>query len=116
MNRRLKNVFKLSSRITLYVPATKNVNEEFDNAEYVDRAAVLFSELFGGSTSTPALGYWLSPTKGLVKENTALVFTYCNEEDLNRHIDKLVDFCEQLKTELSQESVALEINGEMYFV
>lgn len=114
-NSKLKNAFKLSSRITLYVPATINVNEEIDNTKYIDQAASLFSSCFGGSTSTPAIGYWLSQT-GLIKEKTTLVFAYCNDQDLQNNIDQVVEFCESLKTELNQEAIALEINGEMYFI
>ena len=115
-NAKLKNAFKLSSRITLYVPATINTKEEIDNSLHVDRAASLFSECFGGSTSTPALGYWMSNTQGLIKEKTTIVFAYCSDSDLQKNIDKIVEFCEQLKKEMSQEAIALEINGEMYFI
>jgi hypothetical protein len=115
-NKKLKNCFKLSSKITLYVPATVNTNQNIDNSEFVDKAATLFSECFGGSTSTPALGYWMSNTEGLVKEKTTIVFAYCSDSDLQKNIDEVIEFCESLKTEMSQESIALEINGEMYFI
>lgn len=115
-NKKLQNAFKLSSRITLYIPATIEVNKEIDNTKYVDQAASLFSQCFGGSTSTPALGYWLSNTQGLVKEKTTIVFAYCNNNQLEQNIDQIVEFCEGLKKEMSQEAIALEINGEMYFI
>lgn len=115
-NKRLKNIFKLSSKITLYIPATINVSNKINNVKYVDEAAKFFSTLFGGSTSTPALGYWLSQEKGLIKEKTTLVFAYCNDQDLRNNIDQVIDYCEGLKKELSQESIAIEINGEMYFI
>jgi len=115
-NSKLKNAFKLSSKITLYVPATINVDKNVDNSQYVDRAASLFSECFGGSTSTPALGYWMSPVAGLVKEKTTIVFAYCTESDLQSKIDQVIDLCESLKKEMAQEAIALEINGEMYFI
>ena len=71
---------------------------------------------FGGSTSTPALGYWLSNTAGLIKERTTLVFAYCSDNDLQKQIERIVTHCETLKSELEQEAIALEINGEMYFI
>ena len=116
MTKKLKHALKLSSKITLYVPATKEINQEIDNTKQVDQAARLFSECFGGSTSTLALGYWISNTAGLIKEKTTLVFAYCKEKDLKEYIDKVIDFCESLKQELKQEAIALEINGEMYFI
>ena len=84
--------------------------------EYVNKTAILLSECFGGATSTPALGYWTSPTAGLVKEKTTLVFAYADENSLNENLEKVVDWCESLKTELKQDAIALELNGEMYFI
>lgn len=115
-NAKLENAFKLSSRVTVYIPSTTDVNEKADTSKYIDEAATLMSKLFGGATSTPALGYWLSPAAGLVKEVSTMVFAYCSDNDLASGIDELVNFCEKIKTELKQEAIALEINGEMYFI
>lgn len=115
-NARLKNMFSLRSKVTVYIPATVEVDKEIDNKEYVDRAATLLSDCFGGATSTEALGYWTSPTAGLVKEKTTMVFAYAGEEDLRNNLDKVIDFCENLKKEMTQEAIALELNGEMFFV
>ena len=115
-NSKLENLFKLSSKVTVILPATKNINEEIDNTPYVDRVASLLSDLFGGATATTTLGYWKSPTAGLVKEKSTTVFAYCNQSDLEANIDKVIDLCGQLKEELTQDAIALEINGEMYFI
>ena len=109
-------MFKLSSRITVYVPSTENINVIIDNSAYVDTCATLLSDCFGGATSCEALGYWVSNNAGLVKEHTTQVFAYCSDADLQKHIDKIIDFCEAMKTELKQDAIALEINGEMYFI
>ena len=115
-NSKLKNLFKLSSKITVYVPSTVDINTEIDNSVYVNRTATLLSDCFGGATSTNALGYWTSPSAGLVKEKSTLVFAYCSENDLENNLEKVIDFCNKLKSELSQDAIALEINGEMYFI
>lgn len=116
MNARLKNVFSLSSKVTVYVPATIDIDKEIDNKEFVDRAATLLSDCFGGATSTDALGYWTSPTAGLVKEKTTMVFAYASEKDLRNKLDQVIDLCEDLKKEMTQDAIALEINGEMFFI
>lgn len=113
---KLKNMFKLSSKVTVYIPSTMDINKEIDTSEWVDACATLLSNCFGGATSCKALGYWTSPTAGLVKEHTTQVFAYCSDSDLQAKIDTVIDFCEYLKNELKQDAVALEINGEMYFI
>ena len=115
-NAKLKACIKLSSKVTVYVPATAGVDTATDNTEQVKATAALLSSLFGGATSTPALGYWLSPVAGLVAENTTVVFAYASDSDLQAHVGTVVDHCEQLKRDMQQEAIALEINGEMYFI
>ncbi len=115
-NSKLKNMIELSSRLTVYVPSTINVNEKIDNKKYVDATASLLSNFFGGATSTNAQGYWISPSMGLVREKSTMVFAYCNESSLDSHIDEIVTYCEQLKRDLQQNAIALEINGKMYFI
>lgn len=115
-NAKLENLFKLNSKVTIIVPATININEEIDNTQYVEEVAELFSECFGGATATQTLGYWNSPTMGLVKEKSTTVFAYCREADLMANIDRVISKAEELRDRLKQDAVAMEINGEMYFV
>lgn len=115
-NSRLKNCFKLSSKIEFYVPATDKNNTEIDNTEYVNTVATSFSEFFGGATSTLARGYWVSDINGLVKESTTIIFAYCNEKQLDENLDKVIDLAEIIKKELKQDAIAININGEMYFI
>ena len=115
-NAKLKACIKLSSKVTVYVPATCGVDTAADNTEQVKSTASLLSSLFGGATSTPALGYWLSPVVGLVAENTTVVFAYASDADLQNGIESVIEHCETLKRDMKQEAIALEINGEMYFI
>ncbi|MEY4752367.1 MAG: hypothetical protein RJA44_42, partial [Pseudomonadota bacterium] len=38
------------------------------------------------------------------------------EEDLSRNVDDLIDFIKQIKVELSQEAMAIEINKKLMLV
>lgn len=116
MNAKLKNMFQLSSKITVYIPSTCDINQVADTKKYIDACAVLLSESFGGATSCEALGYWVSPSAGLVKERSTMVFAYCSDKDLQDKIENVIDFCEAMKEELKQDAIALEINGTMYFI
>jgi len=114
-NSKLQNAIKLSSKIQAYVPATMH-DQPIDNTEYVDRIATIFSQCFGGATCTEALGLWLSGSVGLIRERITIVFAYCTTDQLKENIDRVVDAMETLKTDMQQEAIALEINGEMYFI
>ena len=50
---KLKDLIPLKSKITVYVPATVDINKEIDNTAQVERVARLLSECFGGATSSP---------------------------------------------------------------
>lgn len=116
-NSRLAALKALTSKVTIYIPATINVNKTIDNTAYVDAAATMLSNMFGGATSEQVSGYWVSDTiNSLVKESTTKVYANCNESDLNANLDTILDFAEKLKVELNQDAIAVEINGGMYFI
>lgn len=106
----------LASKVTVYVPGTMNTDKKANTAAYVNATAGLLSKLFGGATSTPATGYWMSSTAGLVKERSTMVFAYCSEKDLEAGIDQVVEHCHKMKQDLTQEAIAVEVNGTMYLV
>lgn len=106
----------LASKVTVYVPSTTNTNKKANTTAHVNATAGLLSKLFGGATSTPATGYWMSSTAGLVKERSTMVFAYCSEKDLEAGIDQVVEHCHKMKQDLAQEAVAVEVNGTMYLV
>jgi hypothetical protein len=112
----LEKFMKLASKVTVYVPATMDVNKETDNTEQVEQTAKVLSECFGGATVTPAVGYYVSNTGELVTEKTTVVFAYADTDALNKNVVRVIQRCVDIKREMKQESVGLEINGEMYFI
>ena len=113
---KLAALIPLKSKITVYVPATVNVNEAVDNSAQVERVARLLSSAFGGATASPVRGYWVSAEGSLVAEHTTMVFAYCDTADAEKYIDDVVTLCVELKHEMGQEAIALEYNGAMYFI
>ena len=112
----LEKCIALASKVIIYVPATVHADKPVSNEKEVKATAELLAKLFGGATSSSAIGYWMSQTAGLIREKTTIVFAYCQQADLEAHIEEVVAYCETLKTAMSQESIALEVNGTMYFV
>lgn len=115
-NKRLEKLQPLRHRVAIYVPGTNGVNTAADNARYVKMAAAALSNLFGGATATPAIGYWMSDAAGLVEEKTTVVYAYAAGADLERGLDTVIDFCADMRADLQQEAVSLEIDGSLYFI
>lgn len=115
-NNILKNSFSLSHKITVYVPGTVDANTAGDTSAYVTEAAALLSECFGGATSTPVRGYWMSEAHGLIAEDNNAVFAYAAQSALDEHLDDVVNFAVRMRDELKQEAVAVELDGTMYFI
>jgi hypothetical protein len=112
----LENLIVLSSNVRLYVPSTEEVNEACDNSLVVRETADLFSECFGGATIYKALGCWRSPAVGLVTEDVTIVESYCGEAELSENIRRVLLWAKAVKARMSQEAIALSVNGKLYFV
>lgn len=98
--------------VAIYVPGTSNVNKETDTVEYVKLALATFSKEFGGSTAIVTRGAWMSQELGLVLEKTTLVYSYAPKVSKeNRRALNLLAL--KIKTELGQESVAVEVRKQV---
>lgn len=115
-NSRLESLFTLNHKLTVYVPSTVDIDKAIDNTQQVNDTARLLSGCFGGATSSPAVGYWCSPSAGLVQENTTVVFAYAAENALQENLNRIIDWCTALRNSMKQDAVALEIDGQMYFI
>ncbi len=113
----LKNLFKLSHKISLYVPTKDKNNQELPQElinNMINLTATKFSEVNGGATSTNALGYWKSVAGELIKEKIVVVFSYSN--NLENSIEAAIEIGEQLKEISNQDAISLEVNNELYFI
>ena len=108
----------LNHRVTLYVPSTENVKiklSEVASRQFVERTLRFLSELFGGATAVQASGSWLAGNGGLVIESVTLVYSFT----ITLNVDSLQairQYAVQIRDELGQEAVAVEIDGKLYFV
>lgn len=102
--------------MTIYIPGTININRDIDNAKHVNAVATMFADMFGGATSQDVTGYWVSSDHGIVTEKITQVYSFSKTEDINKHLPKILAYCERLKVELQQEAISLELNGKLYFI
>ncbi len=112
----LKNALKLSAKVAIYVPGTCGVDTAADTSFMVDRVAAALSTMFGGATAQKAAGFWCSDVAGLVKENTTIVYAFCAPADLEKHIGDIVTIAQDIKRELQQEAVSIELDGSLYII
>lgn len=114
----LDSKFHLSHVIKIYVPSTVKGNipiTEEAQQRFVDEALTNFSEWFGGATAVDGEGAWVDKDKTLIKENVTIVYAFAEKLD-KKLIDQVVAYAKQLKEDLAQSSVSLEVDGKMYFI
>lgn len=116
MKKQVKFTFDLDCCFTVYVPSTRNVNEQTDNNEEVKHVMRVLSEMFGGATSTEAVGCWISENGQQVLERITKFYSFCTSEQAAENIGRVVGLCEWLKTEMQQEAISLEYNGQLKFI
>jgi len=112
----LKFKYDLDCKVAVYVPSTMNVSEEYDNSEIVERVIRQLSTMFGGATASDAVGGWVAADGRTIIEKVKIVYSFCTSEQLNDKFEKVLAICEEIKSEMAQEAVTLEVNGQVKFV
>jgi len=105
-----------TNSIGVYIPSTINGNQPFDTGKYREKTLEFMAERFGGATCKTGTGVWNSEQLGLVGESVFIIHSYITQPDLNRHLDDVLDYIRQLKRELNQEAMALEINRKLTLI
>lgn len=108
--------FDLNAKVAIYVPSTTDVNVQIDNKKFVNKVMTKFSEWFGGCTSTPAVGGWVSNSGSLVVENVIIVYAFCTPKSFREHFEEVYTLATEIRDEMKQEAVTLEYNGQVKFV
>lgn len=109
---------KLPARVAVYVPGTSDPASA-DPAladRMTNNVAAELSALFGGATISSASGAWVSDTFGLVREDVRIVYAFAVPEALDNHAADILRIVENVKTEMQQEAVSVEIGGALYLV
>ena len=107
---------ELPQRVALYVPSTTDTDKPTDNAAQVERVARDFCGWFGGATAQPSAGYWLSDSAGLVREAVTIVYAACTADQLRERLPDVLTLAQQIKQDMSQEAVSVELNGALYII
>jgi hypothetical protein len=106
-----------SGRVAVYVPSTFDVNQPLTEAEHqaaVDDVLRDFSRLFGGATSTRAVGAWQATDGTLVKETVTIVYAFVDLTEAQKA--QVKDIARNLAKRFLQEAVLVEWSGRAYLV
>ena len=112
----LINLISLDCKVAIYVPGTVEIDTEFCNEEQVRKTLEFLADTFGGSTENKAMGAWKTANGNLVTENVSYCFSFCTSEQLEQNIERVYSYCLEMKKEMGQEAVSLEVNNVLYFV
>jgi len=74
------------------------------------------SLLFGGATSYKCTGGWIADNGDIVTERVNIVYSFCDKKSLQDNLSKVINICQQIKKDMAQEAVTLEVNGKATFV
>jgi CRP-like cAMP-binding protein len=122
-NNRLSQAFRevyrrlsLTQTVAIFIPSTLDVDTAVDNDVQVQATLSFLGALFGGATSSDASGVWKSEASDLVVEKVSIVRSFVSEKALKQHLDDVIAFAGQIKEEMKQEAVAIDVNNELVLV
>ncbi|MEO0581975.1 MAG: cyclic nucleotide-binding domain-containing protein [Bacteroidota bacterium] len=105
-----------SNSIGMFIPTTVDGDQVVNTENYMEEALNFMAELFGGATCKVGNGVWNSESLGLIGEMVYIIHSYITQNDLDRHLDEVLDYLRRIKYELKQEAMALEINNKLTLI
>jgi hypothetical protein len=112
-------MFHLPVEMAVYVPSTSNVDKQIGDNEMrkrVDEVSVTLSNMFGGYTSSEAIGGYVATDKSLVNEKIIRVVSYSTKDSFNKNKNELMNKLAKWAAEWGQEAVGYEYEGDLYYI
>lgn len=96
----------------IFVPGTNGAKflKRWQRARLQKRVERYLGHLFGGCTTTPARGLWLSNGQ---YEHITRVLSCCTDAQYLEHFAEIVTFCKAIARLLHQEAITLNTNKGM---
>lgn len=108
--------YNMDNKVSIYVPSTVNINRSINNDKQVLSIIRQMSLLFGGATSYKCTGGWVANNGDIITERVNIVYSFCDKKSLNNNLANVINICQQIKKDMKQEAVTLEINGKAAFI
>lgn len=106
----------LNHSIGIFIPSTIDVDQAIDNSSQVQAALAFFGNIFGGATRNEVEGCWRSEDNDLVVEQVTIVRTFITKKAMEKHLDDVIAFATQLKQEMKQEAVAIDVDNQLILI
>jgi len=121
LKKKLSESFELPMEVAVYVPSTQKANEIISKKEFnarIEEVETYLSNLFGGYSATTIDGGYISDDKekGLIQENVARVASFGSKDGFEDKFDELRNKISEWCNSWSQESIALEFEGDMFYI
>ncbi len=113
---RQAGALELTHRVAVYVPGTQGASAATDNTAQVRKIAAAMSGYFGGATAQQSTGYWMSERAGLVAESVTIVYAACTKAQRDAHLTQVLELAQDIKREMAQEAVSVELDGTLYII
>jgi hypothetical protein len=101
----------MNRKISIIVPSTGPAHYSL----MVQKVLTVLASLFGGCTSVPGTGAWMS-RDGLVTEDITLVYSSTDADTLSKALPQVEALARGIARTMNQECVAVEVNGVLFFV
>ena len=108
--------YDMNNKVSIYVPSTVNINKRINNNKQVLSIIKQMSLLFGGATSYKCTGGWVADSGDIVTEQVNIVYSFCGKQSLHNNLANVINICQQIKKDMKQEAVTLEVNGKATFI
>ena len=69
----------------------------------------------GGGTRQEVVGSFMNSQEAVTTEDVTICFAYCSPDVLTRNLQNINQVANSMAIEFNQESLAVVIDGEMYF-
>jgi hypothetical protein len=107
----------MKNKISIYVPSTHHSVplSVADQQKYVGLTESFMARRFGGATTIRARGAWVYADGSIATEEMHLVYSFTSV--ITAEDQQAVEtFVQDLKAQLAQEAVSVEINNELHFL
>lgn len=120
---KLKDTFQLPIEIAVYIPSTKNVDTKISKKEFdkrIDEAEIWLGRLWGGYSAEENDGGFVSgkgdTERKLIREDVVKITCFCQAEGFDRKFDLLLKKLSYWAKEWEQESIGLEVEGDLFYI